>query len=365
MINIIPIEYYTTIYYNIILLVIIITWIHTQRFTGFSKNTFIFNKKAGLLLFWFILLYIGLRPISGWFGDMGTYAKIFDSYAIGDDPEITTDIGFYTLMKVLALFGSQTLFFFIMAVLYLTPIYIASKKWFPRYYFFAFLILVASFSFWSYGTNGLRNGIATSFMLLALSYKKNRFYKYALFLLSFSFHSSMLILIIAYFLTKFIKKTSFYFFGWFFSILLSLTMGSFWEVFFMSLGFGQEDKLQGYFGEKDLYKDRFSHIGFRWDFLIYSSFPIIIAYYFIFVKKINDKHYKQLVNIYLAVNAFWILVIRASFSNRFAYLSWFMMGIIIIYPFLKQVYWKNQFSIIGGLTLLYFSFTYIMNIFIY
>jgi len=229
------------------------------------------------------------------------------------------------------------------------------------------LILLASFSFWTYGTNGLRNGIATSFMLLAFSYANSnkKIITYILLALSVSFHSSMMLLVAAYFLTVFIKNSKIYFLGWFASIFLSLTMGTYWEGFFMKLGFGEENKLQGYFGEKELYEDSFASTGFRWDFLIYSSIAVIIAYYFIMIKKINDKHYKQLTNIYLMVNAFWILVIRASFSNRFAYLSWFMMGIIIIYPFLQKVYWKNQFSIIGIITLLYFSFTYIMNIFIY
>ena len=41
--------------------------------------------------------------------------------------------------------------------------------------------------------------------------------------------------------------------------------------------------------------------------------------------------------IYLTANAFWILVIRSSFSNRFAYLSWFLMAIIIFYPFFKHI----------------------------
>jgi len=366
MFDFIPIAYYTIIYYNIILLVIFFTWIHTIQFSGFTKETFAFNKKATFILFWFTLLYMGLRPFSRhWFGDMGAYSNLFYSYINGALPLNGNDIGFYTMMKFVSYFQSAPLFFFIVDVLYIVPLYISVKKWFPNYYFFAFLMLVASFSFWTYGTNGLRNGIATSLMLLAFSYKNNKILKYSLFLLAYSFHSSMLLVIGAYFLSSILKNSRIYFLGWLASIFLSLVMGTFWENFFMNLGFGDEDKLQGYFGEKELYADSFSSTGFRWDFLIYSSIAVITAYYFIIIKKINDKHYRHLVNIYLTVNAVWILVIRASFSNRFAYLSWFMMAIIIIYPFLKQVYWKKQFSIIGLITILYFSFTYFMNIFIY
>ena len=45
------------------------------------------------------------------------------------------------------------------------------------------------------------------------------------------------------------------------------------------------------------------------------------------VKKnyIEDQLYVKMCNIYLLANAIWILVIRANFSNRFAYLSWFYL----------------------------------------
>ena len=362
MFDFIPLEYYTPLYFNILLLVIVITFVHTQNFSGFSKNTFTFNNVATLILFWFVLFYMGLRPISYVFGDMGNYANQFDQLAFGDGFFFKkSDFGFYSLMKLISYTKSATAFFFIVAALYIVPLYIAVKRWFPTYYFFGFLMILASFSFWTYGTNGLRNGVATSFMLLAFSLK-NKPIKYGLFLLAFSFHSSMLLVIIAYFLSVFVKDSKIYFYTWFATIFLSLIMGSFWETFFLKLGLGQKNRLRTYMENKDIGADRFANTGFRWDFLIYSAIAVAVAYYFIMIRKINDKRYQQLVHIYLTVNAVWILVIRARFSNRFAYLSWFMMGIIIIYPFLKQVYWKNQFSIVGYIIIIYFSFTYLMNI---
>ena len=35
---------------------------------------------------------------------------------------------------------------------------------------------------------------------------------------------------------------------------------------------------------------------------------------------------------YILANTFWILVIRANFSDRFAYLSWFIYSAVLIYP---------------------------------
>jgi hypothetical protein len=96
--------------------------------------------------------------------------------------------------------------------------------------------------------------------------------------------------------------------------------------------------------------------------LIYSASAIYAAYFFIFKKNFIDKNYNQLVCVYLAANGFWILVIRANFSNRFAYLSWFMMGIIIVYPFLTKIQIKKQHQVLGLVLFAYFGFTYLMNV---
>ena len=123
----------------------------------------------------------------------------------------------------------------------------------------------------------------------------------------------------------------------------------------------REDVVATYFLNKDEYASSFAYTGFRWDFLLYSSTAVFASYYFRFKKAFNDDFYNRLSNTFLVANSIWILVIQASFSNRFAYLSWFMMGLIIIYPFLKQVFWNNQFKIIALVILIYYIFTYLMN----
>ncbi len=270
----------------------------------------------------------------------------------------------FVLTVFLSFFSSRTLYFFIIALIYIGSMYWASKRLFPNYYYFSFLILVASFSFFAYGTNGIRNGIATSIMLLGLTFNNRKIIMYGLFFIAYSIHSSLLLPIAAFFLTTFIKNYYIYLSVWVSSIFVSLISGSFFENQILKVGSFDDDKMLAYFQNKEEIADIFSKTGFRWDFLLYSSIPVVISYYFIIKKDFKDAFYIQLINIFLITNAVWILIIRASFSNRFAYLSWFMMGLIIIYPLLKQVYWRNQFQVIGMLTILYFSFTYILNIFL-
>jgi len=220
-------------------------------------------------------------------------------------------------------------------------------------------MLVASFSFWPYGTNGIRNGIATSFVIYGLAYSKNNFVKYGIFIVAYFVHGSVIIPIAAYLLTLVFFNPRYYLVGWLLAIPLSLVLGGFWENLFSSAGFGG-DRLK-YLGDS-IDKSQFASVGFRWDFLLYSAAAVYVGYYFIFKKHFNDKVYHQLFNIYVTANAFWILVIRSSFSNRFAYLSWFLMAIVIFYPFFKQQFFRKQQIVLAYTVLIYYGFTYFMFI---
>ena len=78
--------------------------------------------------------------------------------------------------------------------------------------------------------------------------------------------------------------------------------------------------------------------------------PIILAWYIIFKRRIKvDFNYILLLGVYIYSNAFWVMVIRASFSNRFAYLSWFIYPLVLAYPLLKFPIWKKKTYLdIGG-----------------
>ena len=109
-------------------------------------------------------------------------------------------------------------------------------------------------------------------------------------------------------------------------------------------------------------ESNFSSIGFRWDFVLYSASAVFAGYYFIIKRGFKDSFYTHLWGTYMIANAFWILVIRANFSNRFAYLSWFLMAIVIAYPMFKVKFWNNHYQIIGRIFFAYYLFTYYMYI---
>lgn len=304
---------------------------------------------------------MGTRPVSGkYFGDMRTYEIRYLGYASGEPVFLGKDVFFDYFMKFCSVIMTVEVFFFICSILYVYPLYLASKKMFPKYWFYSLLMIVVSMSFWTYGTNGIRNGIATSIFIFAVSREKT-IIKYAWMALAVAFHQSIMIPVIAYVLSLFYNNTSTYLKVWLLAIPLSLALGGFWENFFLNLGLFETERAEGYLSGSDTYDEQFSRTGFRWDFLLYSATGVLAGWYFIVKKKFDDPLYKQLVNVYLIANAFWVLVIRASFSNRFAYLSWFLLGLIIIYPYLSRKFFANQHQYVGRIIFLYFMFTYILN----
>lgn len=357
-IDFIPIELYTPIYFHILLLVVLPTFIHMGTQPLGSSQNFKFSNVAGPLLLLFVLLYMGLRPIHGVFVDMTTYAADFERFKMGRGMTNSPDPVFQNFIMFSSRIMSAQTFFFVCAALYILPLYIVSKKWFNDYWFYGFLFLVGSFSFWAYGVNGIRNGIAGSLFLLGVSRDK-RIFQALWISLAVGVHFSMLLPTVGFILANVYNQPKKFIWLWLLAIPLSIFSGGLWENLFAGLGF--EDQRLNYL-TTEASSSEFSRIGFRWDFLLYSATAVFAGYYYIVIKKFEDKFYNLLFNTYLFANTFWILVIRANFSNRFAYLSWFMMAIVVIYPLLKTRILNSQHIKIGLILLGYFGFTYLMGV---
>lgn len=360
MFDLFPIESYSTVYYNVQLSVLILTVFHTQIFDFTDRVT----HKYLAIIAWpyalFIILFIGLRPVSGVFVDMTTYAYMFYRETIGNPVEMGSDVVFAYLLKFSARITNESGFFFICALLYIGSVIVACRNLFKQYWIYGFIAIVASFSFYTYGVNGIRNGMATSIFILGISYHRKALISGIIVSIACLFHQSMYLPTAAYLISYFVINPKIYLIGWFAAIPMSLVFGGFFVGLFSSLGFADE-RLSEYL-LSDANASEFSSTGFRWDFLLYGFTGTFAGWYFIFKKGFNDTFYNRIYKTYLIANAFWILVITANFSNRFAYLSWFLLSIVIFYPLLKQRFFSYQHQIFGGILLLYFMFTYMMNL---
>jgi len=320
------------------------------------------SSALGIIYVLFLTFYIGLRPESYVFGDMVNYKRVFGYLQQNwSSKYLGRDVFFNSLTTFCAKTMSSTGYFFTIAIIYVIPCYLASKKLFKSYWYIGFIALVGSFSFWSYGTNGLRNGLATSIFLYALSFN-NKIIQIILMIAAMQFHKSLALPFGAYLITLFFNNTQLFIRFWLLCIPISLIAGSSFEAIFASIGFGDiGDRMQGY-TEETMLNEVTYNTGFRWDFLLYSASGVYAGWYFTEKLKFKDKTYTTIFNIFLIANAFWILVIRAPFSNRFAYLSWFLLSIVIIYPLLKQRLVNNQATKIGLILLANFAFSFFMTV---
>lgn len=357
--TLVSLDWYYPLYLNLCFFLVLFTLLHSRILSLNDTKNISYINFTGYFLLLFLILHIGLRPPSDKFGDTINYYRFYIAYSQGAPILSAEDYGWHVFMKTMAGFSSIHTFFTICAIIYIFPMYRISKEFFGHYWYYAFIMFVISFSFWTYGVNGMRNGAACSLFLWGVSYHKNKVVMGIFFLISTFFHKTTFLPILAFVLTYFYNEPKTYFKVWLLCIPLSLAMGSVWVSLFANLGFGDDDRLAGYLTSQ-AEEGTFSSTGFRWDFLFHSAFAVFAGWYFVLKNEYKDPVYFKLLNTYLTCNGFWILVIKANYSNRFAYLSWFMMAIIIIYPFLKQQFFKDQHFVIGKVMLVYFLFTYFM-----
>lgn len=347
---------YVSFYYNALLVITIIfslVLISKKEIERFNPKI---SSFIGLILFVLLLLYMGMRPNSYVFGDMSYYVHGFNLVKANIETLFSSrEWAWMLLMTNIARTSDWEVFIFVIACIYLIPCLLVSRKFFKQYWFIGFMMLWTSFSFWTYGTNGLRNGMATSIFLMAFIVD-NKYLRLGIMYCAIGFHTSLILPTMAY-LTTFVFNNSVILLRlWLLSIPLSLVAGSVFESLVGSIGLGGIDQRIGTYSNDPSQWDY--NTGFRIDFILYSAAAVYAGWYYIEKLKYTEKTYVTIYNIFLICNAFWILVIRMPFSNRFAYLSWFLMGLVIIYPLLKNKLVPNQALKIGLILLANYAFTY-------
>lgn len=261
--------------------------------------------------------------------------------------------------------------FLLIEACYMGFSFLALKRLFRNNLSIAFLFFISSFSFYSYSYNTIRNGMACAILLYAFSFilihkRKDIIKGIIICLLAIGVHKSTFLPSICLLVASYSKMNmTRAMIWWSLSILISLVAGSQIQSLFMSIGF--DDRMKSYLNPDTMnaYGNMFRHTGFRWDFLLYSLMPIVLGYYVSFIKRIVNRNYSILLNTYILANSFWIMVITAANTDRFAYLSWFLFPVLIAFPLLKMHVWSDQNSKAMNILLYYVGFTLFMNLYYY
>lgn len=360
--------YFSTVYFFFFLF---ITWSTVLYYMGSNTQKILKAPDQPFQMSAFILTlavtyFLGLRPFTPEFGDTRAYANFY-AYLNEYYPwSLHTEWLWYNIQMFCKSLGMNAHEFFLFAELvYLGGMYVCSAILMRKNIWIAMIFFFTAFQTYTYGTNGIRNGFACSIELVALSLvsgtKPQRYFSFFLMYLALSIHRSTMIPTTAALMTLYwVKDTKMALRFWLLSIGISLVAGPMVEQFFVALGF--DDRMQSYhmgqFNEDNT--QYFSSTGFRWDFLLYSSAPVAMIWYVTKFRRFSDPEYTAIANAYLLSNAFWIMVIRAAFSNRFAYLSWFIYPVVIAYPLLRMNIWKDQDRKTNIILFFYSAFTFFM-----
>lgn len=323
-----------------------------------------FPVFASILVIW-LIYFIGNRPVHKCFVDMVSYSNTF-YYLQYNRPHFSWDWDALNLLYDNFMAWSATYFatdrplFIILASLYFGCFFWACRRIFKGNTTASLLTFLGAFSTFSYGTNGMKAGIAAGIFLVALSYSNHKYLMYLLAIVSWGFHHSMQLNIAAMILATIYRKPKFYFLLWAVCLLIAILHITYFQSFFSGL---TDDHGAAYLDLVVVQEEK-GWSGFRIDFIIYSMTPIIMGLYAIFVKELSSKYYDFLLSIYLISNSIWLLCIYANFTNRIAYLSWFLLPLVLIYPVLHPKWGENRFRDFSYIMFAHLSFTLFMN-FIY
>lgn len=353
------------------------------NYSGMNNGTLLHSRKRTMWIvfvyMWLFIIVVGLRPLVGCFGDMRAYTWSFESIllkpSLASVLTLNNEWVFSALAYILGKIGGFHLIFFTVTLLYVLIYFLAICRLFKYRRDIVLLFLFGFFSFFSYATNTIRAGLAMAIVLLALTYLINLnrhnikplLIGLSLCFIAFGVHRSSVLPVVSFFLgMTILKNCKVNMILWVSCIVFSLIIGTGLQEGVMNLLMESDFKdprILQYLGQEA--GNVFLRTGFRWDFIIFSSLPILVGIYVISKVKPIDKTYQLLLNTYIIANMFWVLVNRAPFSDRFAYLSWFIYPVVVVYPFLKVNIISHQSSIMCKLLLIVTGFTLLMKLVYY
>jgi len=329
-----PASLYQPVY---LLIVTLMTFYAMSLYNKWGKQHNSNNSSSivSLLLLILTIYFIGTRPVSGaYFVDMANYRQnyelLFNERFFFDwkVDNIIWDNFFIWMASRSVPFTTWVL---IVAIAYFSLMYVACRKLFQKDVLLAFVVYLGAFSTFSYGTNGMKAGVAASMFLVAIAYRDKIWISIPIALLSYGFHHSMIMVIASYVLVLFFKNPRYYFIGWVVCLIIAVLHISFFQILFASFS---DETGAGYLLETE--ETTIVRIGFRPDFILYSAVPVYLGYLLINKYHFQSVTYSFILRLYILTNAIWMLCMYASYTNRIAYLSWFMYPIVLLYPFVSR-----------------------------
>lgn len=357
-------------FHYIIFFLIIWTIFLCARGIVFDDKIVGVNQALGMLICIIVILMMGLRPVAGTYGDTVNYAAGFQKLAANKEAiplfSGSKEWLYHNITNWFAKYSSLHGYFLCFSMIYVGSLWLAMRRIFAEYNFLPLLVIMSMFTFWAYGVNGIRNGIGASLFILAIAYADNIPLMIVIALMGAGVHNSVYLMIAAAALAWFANESRLYIALWLMCIIISFLLGN--QIQEWMAGFANsvadDNKLTGYLimTEQQMRSEGIIvSTSFRWDFIAYSALGVGTGAYFLWRRQFEDAYYQWIFNIYLICNAFWILIIRAPYSNRFAQISWFILPLVLIYPFIRERFWVNHERMLAVGILIFYAYGFYFN----
>lgn len=271
----------------------------------------------------------------------GDKERYIDAFKYASLLEYNNDSGWTFLTKILNILclNNEILYLFVLALVYVFSYYYIGKCKLGKQHVAYYLLLSAGcLGFWSGSTNIIRAGFATSLFFMSLCFEEKKKSIYVAFsLFAIMVHNSVIVLVAAFFLTKYYQKFKVYVWIWLTFLAFSSVNALNPIVSFLSSHTGEVgDRVALYAYNIDQTEaDNYGNSGFRIDFILYSALAIIYSGWIIIKQKYDDVFYMRLSCTYIIVNCLWLVMIRVTYADRFALLSWSLISLIILYPYMN------------------------------
>lgn len=319
----------TNTVYGIFLIIVIVGYCMSVQAKRYDKITSNESRREVFLLAFVVIVLI----VFGIGGDKYAYAIRFSDlrYEGFSGWYESKEHMWYLFNNILSALNLNAIgYFAVIAVIYVggNACYCIRQT---RYALYLFIAVISFMGFYSYGINTLRAGLALSILLFAMiRIDKSIIQFVALAVISSMVHTSVIIPALCFVLATYYRKMGVYLAIWVICLLASfITDGAIKE--YVIEYFSEEDaRVVRYIGENT---HEYYQVGFRWDFILYSLLPIIVGYFSIKKAKVKDNSYIRIYNTYVLANAFWLIVIAVPFTDRLAYLSWFLYPYVLLLPF--------------------------------
>lgn len=351
--------------YFYLAVIVIITFFCTSSLLSIDVLRKEKPKFFAFIVLIFFILFIGFRPIDKAFIDMSDMSFVM---GLRQGQDFTFDWNAENLIHDnlynywCAKEFPQGYYFFIYSAIYFSGIYIAARKLFPENLLLAFVIYLAAFSTFSYGTNGIKAGVAASLFLIAVAYREKLLIAIPFLLLSLGFHHSMVLPIGAFAIAYFFHNRKYFLAFWFVCLILS----AFHVTYFQELFAGYTDEHGAEYLEiLEEREEVETATGFRIDFILYSAIPMFLGFFLAEKKNIKSPMFDFIWCVYTFCNGIWLLCTYASFTNRIAYLSWSLYPILLAFPFLAILWDREQHKYVKYMAWGHLGFTLFMNLIYY